>query len=119
MGTKRTLQDFLRLRQELESELKEHGIELSKISGVLDQLELYVDDCANLEQLRNEQFHEAAYIIGVEVSAASNKNVDKISAFLRTFAYHVATSVLAMDTTSAPLEDIVDRIPDMRDERDE
>lgn len=117
MSTKRTLQDHLQLKEELAARLKEHGVELDKITDVLDQLELYVDGATNIEQLRNEQFHESAYALGVEISAASNKNVDKISAHLRRFAYHVVSSVSEKYELHLSVEDVVDGIPDMEDER--
>lgn len=116
---KRTLQDFLSLKQELEGQLKEHGIELDKIRGLMDQLQQYAGDEAQLAQMRNEQFHQAAYDLAVDISAASNKNVDRISAFLRKFARYVVSSVLRMETANVSLEDLLDRIPDMEEVEEE
>lgn len=110
----RKLGDYLELKDTLTSKLQEHGISLEQIQDILPELEVYVSDCENLDQLRRMQFSDAARTLGIEISAATQKNVEKISVFLRIFARHVATSVLEMDA-HLPLEEMLDHIPDMEE----
>jgi hypothetical protein len=104
-----SLQEIVEARRNLQAKLKAIGVSSEHFEEVMDLLNAYQE--GNLENARNEQFHETAFSFCGKINAAAGKNVDKTSVFLRQFARYVVQNVLHPDPEK--LDEIVDTIPPM------
>ncbi len=104
---------------ELEKELKELGISSEMAEQLQRIMERYVAAKEQMVAKRDTQFSEDAYDVLVSLKAATNKNIDLMAGFLRRFAEHVALHVGRMEKTIGGVEDMIDRVPPMKQENHE
>lgn len=100
---------------EIEKSLQDLGIKAESLEEVMEHLEEYTRLKEGIDQAREKQFEEDAYIILAPVQSASNKAVKALTIALRKFAEHVAYHTLHSEHGD-DIQKIVDNIPLMSDE---
>lgn len=111
--------DILSDISSIEERLKQAGLEPEAIAKAVDVIDGYIELRDKLVKNRDAQFHDDAYDVAIEMKAATGKNADLLSAYLRKFAEHVAFATLALSKQFNLVADIVDHIPLLKGDEDD
>lgn len=110
MTEKPSMPDLLQQLEYVKAKLRMAGIPPEIVDSVLSSIDAYTNLREEIIKTREAQFHDEAYDLATELQAASNKNVARLSRYLRQFAEYVVTHTRGQD---GPVNDLVDHIPPM------
>jgi hypothetical protein len=102
-----SLTEWLEAKKKLEDKLEAAGVvyeEYGELWALLD-----VVTGADLESIRAKQFEQDARDLCIDIKASSEKNVARVSDFLRKFAVHLVGQVIP-DQGKGKLEERVDTL---------